>query len=392
MAGIKDNKDKKKKRQRDEVEALACPGKRVRIWPGRLFRWSLAVVNLVVVAAFVVTAWGGAVDPRQHPYAGVVSLALPITAALTVAILIVDLCVRGLRRMAVLPALALLASAPTVWSVYPLNVPHGALSDDEKARSWTLMSYNVLGFIDLTGEYPGGVNPTISKIIRDDADVVCLQEAEYLYATERTHITPAQIDTLARRYPYVLLSGLELCLLSKYPAQWVAGGLAGHMAIYRINVQDRPVTVFNVHLQSIGLTQADRRVASWRHGADYDQMRIVADKLASAGTRRADEVTQIESALRLYGGPNLVFTGDFNDVPGCFTLRQLEDHGLREVWPAVGFGYKNTFNRSNLFIPLDHTLWRGDFRPVKMAHGDGMYSDHYPLLTTFVWDKEDPKQ
>ena len=33
-------------------------------------------------------------------------------------------------------------------------------------------------------------------------------------------------------------------------------------------------------------------------------------------------------------------------------------------------------------------MWRGAFRPVDIRRPHVPYSDHYPLVTTFVWDAD----
>ena len=70
------------------------------------------------------------------------------------------------------------------------------------------------------------------------------------------------------------------------------------------------------------------------------------------------------------------------------TLKRLESIGMvhREVYPEVGMGYMSTYNRNRFWFRIDHVLYRGNLRPVSMERGKTASSDHYPLLTTFVFD------
>jgi endonuclease/exonuclease/phosphatase (EEP) superfamily protein YafD len=78
--------------------------------------------------------------------------------------------------------------------------------------------------------------------------------------------------------------------------------------------------------------------------------------------------------------------GDFNDTPfsagfRAFTARS----GLANA--AAGLGYPATFPAgwAPVWIPIDHCLYRGRLRPVRVQSGPHVGSDHYPLVAEFVW-------
>ena len=146
-------------------------------------------------------------------------------------------------------------------------------------------------------------------------------------------------------------------------------------------------------MQSYSLTANDkaayRDLTRLRPDEDIHELRnTLLYKLEVAAMRRSKQAHTLARYIEYYGGENVVLCGDFNDVPGCYTLRTLADTGMREVWPEVAFGPTWTYNANRFFFRIDHLMWRGAFRPVDIRRPHVPYSDHYPLVTTFVWDAD----
>ena len=164
-------------------------------------------------------------------------------------------------------------------------------------------------------------------------------------------------------------------------------------AAYVVDVEGRRLALFNVHMQSYSLTANDkaayRDLTRLRPDEDIHELRnTLLYKLEVAAMRRSKQAHTLARYIEYYGGENVVLCGDFNDVPGCYTLRTLADTGMREVWPEVAFGPTWTYNANRFFFRIDHLMWRGAFRPVDIRRPHVPYSDHYPLVTTFVWDAD----
>ena len=375
-------------------------GKRVRPWWHHMLSVIMCTITCIVSVATIISAWAGIIDPEDLPVAGVCVMVLPILAPLLLIVFVID--IFWWRRSAVIAGVALAVCMPRILNVYPLSRSSEPLSKEDKSRTWTLLSYNCAEWLDLDKKYPDDVNPALSYILRTDADIVCIQEADYLSVEHSVRITSEQIDSISRRYPYIIFNDHNQLLLSKHPADALPLGYErrrygnGDIAGYRIHLDGHVLTVFNVHLQSIGLTDDDKELYSGLTGISRHPATIVENplqrvrtdlvaKLCAANVMRARQVKRLVQYIRKFGGTNCVVCGDFNDVPGCYALDQVEDQGLRQVYPAVGLGYMYTYNRNSMYFRIDHVLWRGNFTPHSMARGDIRNSDHYPLLTTFVW-------
>lgn len=367
-----------------------------------IFRIILKVLTAVCGLALLLTAWSGTIDPRTLPFAAVLAMTVPAVIAVNIVVLVLDLiwC-----RFAAIFAVACLAVAfPAVSENFPFHPGSHKLDPADRGRSWTLLTYNVFDFYADNGEYPGDQNATIHYIIETDADVVALQEAEFLSPFKPYHITKEQIDTLKQLYPHILLDGTSMCLLSKFPVKRLQAGFgkgkgSGDCAGYELNIRGHKVMLMNVHMQSIGLTDEDkklfREITSVKKQGDAPRPTVndvrtqLVSKLGQAAMLRAGQADLLVSDIDRYAGTDgdVVVCGDFNDVPGCWTLRRLAKCGLREVYPEVGLGYMRTYHRNRFWFRIDHVLYRGNLCPVSMTRGDLKYSDHFPLLTTFVFDK-----
>lgn len=347
----------------------------------------LIIVNLIATAGLIVSAYAGTVNPVSHPFASAVAMTFPLWLIGTIVVLAVSLFLR--RLIALIGAGALCAAMPAILDYSPVNLPV-KISDD--AETFTLMSYNVMSFAAQNNKYPGDVNPVISYILREDPDIACLQEVEQLGICPAYHMTAAQIDSLHAQYPYVYKSHATQAILSKFPVEPIQIDFknpGADMACFRAEIRGRKVTIFNVHLQSFALADEDRKMflRLTRLQGDENEIkqmqRHLIDKICAAAPRRVEDTEQLIRYIDKYGGPNVIVCGDFNDVPGCYSLRMLAEQKLKEVYPEVGFGPMITYNAGRFYFRIDHILYRGDLRPVAMRRGNIRSSDHYPVEATF---------
>lgn len=389
---------KVKSKAKRVVKACSPAGSRYRQWSRweRLGYTCWLILNIISALGLLASSYAGLFNPIDYHGAGLVAMTLPAWILLTVVVLVLDLI--WWRRTSVVAVLALICCAAPIWNFCPLNLPHGQLSAAEQDRAFTLLTYNVLGFYDRTCS-DSGQNPTLDYILEQDADIVCLQEAYSIGVSPAQHITPEQVERVKRQYPYTYRSMTSQTVLSKYPVKAVpidvkTPDISGStLGVYHIDIKGHTVTVFNCHLQSIGLNDDDKalytrltELEGGRRMAGEVRTQLLS-KLMMASRERARQIEVIGRYIKQYGGPNVIVCGDFNDVPGCYSLRRLQDYDLREVYPQVGFGPMITYNANRFYFRIDHILYRGCFKPVDITRGSLKSSDHYPQTVTFVLDE-----
>lgn len=351
-------------------------------------------LNLVCAAAMIVSAYNGYISPMAHGgYWGVAGLAFPIALFSVVLFLFIDFFVW--RKSVFVPLITLLVCVGPTLNYFPLHIFNGKASDG--AKTLKVMTYNVYNFWDLhiEDDIDSPHNRTLYSVIESGADIVCLQETEVFGPIRGNKIQSEDMAKLNEVYPYIIRSGHFVAFLSKYPVDpihldYKATQLGGDIGAYRVHIDDETdITFFNLHLQSLGLTSEDFEIYKEMTSGKVNETEIkdmkseVFAKIAKANVERGQQVQKLKRYIEHYGGPNVVVCGDFNDVANCYSIRQLEGLGLREVYPQVGFGPIVTYNARQLYFGIDHILYRGDLRPLWLKRGHVNSSDHYPLIAEF---------
>lgn len=348
------------------------------------------VVNVVVWLALLVTSFSGYVNPEHIGWLGLLAMILPITVALVALTMLVDAIF--FKWLAVPTGIIMALCMPAMVETYPLNFPGPNVNPD---KSWTLLTYNIHVWRDMSGRYAGDRNPTAEYIMAQDADVICLQEAERFDTIKRYHITGETLARFHKQYPTIIQYGHSI-LMSKFPATLIPvesiskGNGRGDVTGYRVNVHGTDIDIFSVHLRSHYLSPENKALYHTITSLNADStammavQNLVVNKLSDGNMVRAEQSRELARFITDNAVDNVIVCGDFNDVPTSYPLKRLERIGLHQVWPAVGLGYQWTFNRDRFLFRIDHILWRGDFKPISVVKGRVRSSDHYPLKATFI--------
>ncbi|MCH5220725.1 MAG: endonuclease/exonuclease/phosphatase family protein [Muribaculaceae bacterium] len=364
----------------------------------RFFRGVVIVFDIVIIGALILTAYSGHISPLQHGgFWGILPLCFP--ACLLASLLMLTLHLFWNRRGALVILLGIIVCIGPILNFSPLNFSKPKIPDG--AETFTFLSYNSHQFLEPHTKWNKDTinNATLDYIINTDADIVCLQEATYLSIIKSGYLSRSQANRLHEIYPYVHFDCRELAFLSKFPVEPIhletnnPNMKGGNVACYRVTMPSgRLITFFNVHLQSFRLQKDDRDLymglTEFKSETFEDVKEHLLSKISKAAVKRAQQIQQLLRYIRLYGGPDVIIAGDFNDVPGCYSLHTLESVGFRSVYPEVGLGPIVTYNDQRLYFCIDHTLCRGAIRPVSMKKGRLRSSDHYPLTTQFYIAKE----
>lgn len=375
------------------AKKTAKPAKTKRSGWQRFVRGLLLTLTVLAVIALMLTGYAGCVSPLKHsPVWGIFPLCFPFAFWAVIIMLVLDLF--WYRPGSIIVAAGLLACGGPVLDYFPLNIVKPKAGKD--TEKFTLLTYNVLNFWPRDSSYTR--NRALDYILEQDADLVCLQESAMLVISAQTRTTQAQIDSVHARYPHIVFSGTTQAIFSKFPVESIHLDVTretfsgGDAAAYRITLPSgRLMSIFNVHMQSFLLNDSDKQLymnlTDLRREPLHDVKSQLFDKLENAVVSRAKGTQQLMRWIRLYGGPDAIVCGDFNDVSSCYAIRTLADMGFREVYPRVGFGPMITYNDDRFYFGIDHVLSRGDLRPLALSKGRLKASDHYPLKVTFEIEK-----
>ncbi len=363
----------------------------------RIVYWAAGAINVLAAIGMVFSAYSERIPPSEWGPAVIVAMSFPGWLLAMVILLIADLA--WWRPLAIVAGLALLICIGQVRRFSPFNMPHIHMSEQRKAESFTLMTYNVYNFDDFRHN-DTEENRQMAYILRTQPDIVCLQEAMFISPTNQNKITQKQLDSLHIDYPYVFTQGKNFALLSKFPAKPInldfprQDFASGDMAAWRLNIYGHVVNIFSVHLRSLALTDSDKSAYQDIVSLDSiskkdirDAKSAIVPKLAAAAVERQEQVRYLQKYLQRYGGKNALVCGDFNDAVNCYGLYLLEHESrMHQAYADVGLGPMITYNANDLYFRIDHILYRGDMHPYSMSRGRTNASDHYPVTARFFFE------
>ena len=138
------------------------------------------------------------------------------------------------------------------------------------------------------------------------------------------------------------------------------------------------IRVFNLHLQSMSMAEADLEAATTTRAGLRAQGPNLLRRFRNGALVRA---TQIDTVLaRVARSPYpVLLAGDLNDVPYSYTYDQLADR-LQNAWATAGLGFGFTHRGKLPGLRIDNQFagpeWR--VRAVRV-HREIVWSDHFPL-------------
>jgi len=361
----------------------------------RKLKRAFTTLAVLIAILTVCCAYAGKVNPSRCLAAPFLTLAFEPMFTVAIVTLLVALLFRRWRTAAVV-ALGASATLPIVTMHAPLW--HTTTSDTpaDSTSTFTVMTYNVLGFNFNEPELCSQPSTTMRLILDTNADAVLMQEAHTggQDVEDFPSVAP-YTDELRQTYPYRYCSPDGLALLCKYP---FTSHPLGNMQHSRSPVDYS--TVQNMHLARVfdvvlpsgeTLRLINTRLQSYYLSFGKGFTRVSPDikpsplqrmrRSFALRTQGAKELRHELEQLGLEG--NVVLCGDFNDVTASHAYRTLRGNNLDDAWIDCGGGYTYTYNRHHLLFRIDHVLYGSGLTPVSVSCPHGGSSDHYPIVATF---------
>lgn len=351
---------------------------------GILGKMAMALTLLLSVLTLI-AAYGGKVPPTTlMSLPALAALAFP-ALAIALAILTVVDCIIA-PRAAVVGFLVLVVGC---WSPLRANFPINLTVSDKTPHDFKLLTYNVANLHDFSNSASeqNGI-PTVDYVMSRGADIVALQE--FFMPSKKYR------RQLKENYPYIAESNDGQALLSKWPVRSLGALGSGYsfpfiVQGYVVSTDKGDLTIVNVHLRSIGLTDTDKELyEKMTEGRKEDLATIrrsLLSKLKSAFIDRATEAEVIRSFIDSVSGP-VVVCGDFNDVPLCYAQRVIMEKDMKDAYRQTGRIPSITFRENRMYFRIDHILYNDGLTPTYTVCDHVKYSDHYPVITNFKFTNQ----
>lgn len=348
-------------------------------------------VNVALAVLLVFSAYGGTIDPLRTPVGALAAMLFPLLLIVTLIATVVNLLF--FRRLALFNILSVIVCWGPVVTFCPLNFFRPSVSDmyESTDKIIKVMTYNVYGFLDYTHHDDMALdgNSSLEYILETDADIVLCQEGMSVSGIRNS--TMQQRDSLRARYPYIHVDDRGMEILSKYPFECVPLTYSDRwrydVCLYVVNVDGVRLNVFNLHLQSIGLTPSDkelfRRITDGEANGEMQEIRHdLISKLSDAFRNRARQAHKVREFIDSVSGPVLL-AGDFNDIPGCYAARVIAGDDMTDAYRAAALGPAITYHADRFYFRIDQMMTRGAIKPLRVWREIRPSSDHYPLIGYF---------
>lgn len=342
----------------------------------------VAGANVVTIVLMLLVGYSGRLNPDIHPMLSNANLLFPVFIVVNLAFLVFWLLFKW--RWALIPFAGYLVCYVPMRQYTPFNV-----SREAPPGSIKILSYNVHGFSGL-GSAEGTPKRLLSYIAAQDADIVCLQEANI------GHLEAMADSILGNLYPYredvrAADGGDRVAVWSKYPVvrkERVEYSSKGNLsAAFYLKLPKDTLLVVNNHLETTGLSPEDRsQFKSLVKGELRDKQvverasRLLIYKLAEATAKRAPQARAVARYVKDHQGTPMIVCGDFNDGPQSYSLLTVAE-GLTDCYVSTANGPGISYNRNGFFVRIDHVLCSNDWIPYNCRVDRKIKdSDHYPII------------
>lgn len=348
---------------------------------GKIISKLLLVVNVIVAAMLLLSAWGGYINPNTFGWEGSLALLFPFLVLLSFLFMAGWLVVQSRRWLVSFCALILCVFQLRTYC--PINMPQPVPKGSIK-----VVSYNTYGLG--WGLKDSVIYKQMMDYLRNsDADLFCAQESNYNMGHKST-VEEAVAHWKYRDSVFIPKSCNALTLFSNYPIlnrHVIHSSSPGHVCVaYNVKIEGDTVVVVNCHFVSNAINPEDKATyqkivtISDRDSTSEDILRL-GRKVNDAGLRRAKQADSLALYLEQQGDRPIIVCGDFNETPLSYVHTRL-CRLLNDAYTASGNGPGISYHLNKMYFRLDNILCSSHWRSfgARVDNRQKM-SDHYPIET-----------
>jgi len=353
--------------------------------------------NLLVVVALSLSAFSNLVSPLKGWFFPYLGLLFPVFFLGNIFFLVYWLI--RLRIYVVFSLLGIILS----WHQFRVYFPMHSQTEEVPVNSIKILSYNVrcFNYQRHTRKKP---NPVVEYILRQDADIVCLQE--FGWSKNEGFLDRKEILKAFRKYPYYKITGhvdnewsfAGLVCFSKYPIvashKLKMESLYNGSTAYTIRIGNRKIDLINNHLESNKFTSDDIGVYkkvikdfSSKNLEDFND--VVIKKMGQAYKERAKQAMIVRDYIN-ESNREIIVCGDFNDSAISYVYQTIKGD-MEDAYVDTGFGPGITYNENRFYFRIDHILHSKGIEAYNCKVDRIKLSDHFPI-SCYVTFKEDARQ
>ncbi|MEP3209439.1 MAG: endonuclease/exonuclease/phosphatase family protein [Maribacter sp.] len=328
-----------------------------------------AIAGLLLLSACAVPY----ISDERFSFLSFLSLAVPVLVGINFVFLFYWLIQR--RRQFWLSLFVLIFGYFSLGTFLTFKLTEEAVLEEDLS----VMSFNVRSF----NRFEQMDDPDIFENIKDfidkeQPDIICFQETGYKRKNEYLKNYPYQY------LDYIYMKGKVLLgIFSKYPIierdLICFPGSPNNAAYADILYQNDTIRIYNVHLQSLGVTPGKGNISNQPK-----------DKLFKKVTRRFSIQQQQTKMVEEHMKANpykQILCGDFNNTQFSNAYHTIKGD-KQDTFIEKGVGYGRTLNFHGLPMRIDFIMADAEFKVKSHKNYNEKYSDHYPIMASFELDSD----
>lgn len=297
------------------------------------------------------------------------------------------------RRIALIPLLGLIITAPYAHDYCPVNLPSSVPQQGIKVMTYNTHGFGDFGYVAKSRDEEGR-NKIALFMAEQNPDIIAYQEGISSWALKKT-VLPV-LDKKNLHHDNVSEDGFGFGCFSRFPIvskEIISENDMVRAAVFKL-LQNPNDTIFLVvtHLQSMGLDTNDRN--NFQHNLSYivdnnkdfkaHSMWGIIKKIASASVPRAEQAQKVAQYIEEHANEKLIVCGDFNETPISYPYQKIINAGpLSDAFVTSGNGFGRSFNKHGLFVRIDHIMYNHNHwkSHASKVMSNVALSDHYAVIT-----------
>lgn len=225
----------------------------------------------------------------------------------------------------------------------------------------------------------------------EDVDVLCFQEFPTFYP--HNYFIDYFKSQAGFKHVYAIPNG-ALAIFSRVPIlETHTHYFVKHFNGFQwadMELEGERIRIFNLHLQSIGISGMANEVAregNFQDKKTWNKVRGMAGRFKRAEQRRVEQTQAIVAEIRRSPYP-VIICGDFNATPQSFSYRQLSE-GLKDAFREAGTGLGTTYAGKIPALRIDYQLYSPALQALDQDIRTERFSDHHSVVAFYKWTSTD---
>jgi len=332
----------------------------------------MLVLTASMMVFTIAALFGGSADPVSNHALAMLVYVLPVLIIVN-AILLLFWLIRRRFHWASMPALSLLCCIPYIGTVYQPGLFH---SNNDEKTGVMLATYNVAAFGRETSGFKS--SDILANMKTKNVDIFCVQEYSDISGDRLNS------NTYRDYFHHMAFGRNDMIIYSRYPikqSQVIDFGDTNNSGMWAdIEINDKTIRVFNVHLETTGfnrtLSEYAKREMKGQVTEENALIKAIYNNYTLGMIIRSRQAKLVSQEIKNSPLPVIV-CGDLNDVPYSYTYKTVMGD-LVDGFKECGSGFMSTYRGAKQFR-IDYIFHDKSITGLNYYKQELYYSDHNPV-------------